>query len=542
MSPQYTEKVMEHFTNPHNVGEIPDADGIGEVGNPVCLVGGTLIQMNNHYQGIEEVQQKERVLTHEGVYSTVEQRSVRDYSGQVVRLKNKLGSVEMTPEHLVLAIKRSDQHKYNYTRYKKKLKAEWHHVSDLQPRDIALYPILKVTRDQEYFDLDFVKKELDFRSFDLPEKVPVDADFLRLAGYYLSEGNAVTTVTKAHICFTFHIDEVEFQQDVVRIVKDKFGLNAQIKPREGAHAAYVIVNSANLARVFEKTFGKGAESKHIPDFMLFLSPEKQVHLLNGLWRGDGYVNLEGKRARAGYATISVQLAGQIKTLLLRQGIIPSMYKEKGSVMENISHSEAYRIHVGDVDSLKKLCSILGVECALTGTSKEHSWISDGFLYTPITSMETLQFAGKVHNFEIAEQHSYVTDAFTVHNCGDLMYIYITVKDDILTDVKFKTFGCGAAIATSSMITDLARGKTLEEGLKISRKDVADSLGGLPPQKMHCSNLAADGLHEAIHDYLRKQGREPPLPPDAKKAHEEEDDHCVVDVDSPIHIEDTVPKQ
>jgi len=90
-------------------------------------------------------------------------------------------------------------------------------------------------------------------------------------------------------------------------------------------------------------------------------------------------------------------------------------------------------------------------------------------------------------------------------CGDLMTIYIKVKDNKLEDVKFKTFGCGAAIATSSMITDLAKGKTLDEAMKISRGDVAENLGGLPPVKMHCSNLAADGLHAAIQDYLKKKG-------------------------------------
>lgn len=88
-------------------------------------------------------------------------------------------------------------------------------------------------------------------------------------------------------------------------------------------------------------------------------------------------------------------------------------------------------------------------------------------------------------------------------CGDLMTIYIKVKDNRLTDIKFKTFGCGSAIATSSMITELAKGKTLEEALKITRANVADSLGGLPPVKMHCSNLAADALHTAIEDYYKK---------------------------------------
>lgn len=89
-------------------------------------------------------------------------------------------------------------------------------------------------------------------------------------------------------------------------------------------------------------------------------------------------------------------------------------------------------------------------------------------------------------------------------CGDLMNIYIKVKDNTLTDIKFKTFGCGAAIATSSMITELAKGKTLDEALKITRGDVAENLDGLPKIKMHCSNLAADGLRAAIKDYLKKK--------------------------------------
>jgi len=94
-------------------------------------------------------------------------------------------------------------------------------------------------------------------------------------------------------------------------------------------------------------------------------------------------------------------------------------------------------------------------------------------------------------------------------CGDLMTIYIKVKDDKITDIKFKTFGCAAAIATSSIITTMAKGMTLEDALKISRNDVAKELGGLPPQKMHCSNLAADALKLAIENYHRKQQGLPP---------------------------------
>ena len=89
-------------------------------------------------------------------------------------------------------------------------------------------------------------------------------------------------------------------------------------------------------------------------------------------------------------------------------------------------------------------------------------------------------------------------------CGDLMEIHIQVEDDRITDIKFKTFGCGSAIATSSMVTEMAKGKTLDEALKITRQDVASELDGLPEQKMHCSNLAADALHKAIEDYRKKQ--------------------------------------
>jgi len=89
-------------------------------------------------------------------------------------------------------------------------------------------------------------------------------------------------------------------------------------------------------------------------------------------------------------------------------------------------------------------------------------------------------------------------------CGDVMQIYIKVEDDVIKDARFKTFGCGASIAVSSMITEMVKGKTLDEALSISKEAVADALGGLPPQKMHCSNLGADALRKAIEDYRSKK--------------------------------------
>lgn len=90
-------------------------------------------------------------------------------------------------------------------------------------------------------------------------------------------------------------------------------------------------------------------------------------------------------------------------------------------------------------------------------------------------------------------------------CGDIMHIEIEVKDDKIADIKFRTFGCAAAIATSSMVTEMVKGKSLEEAEKITNRTVAEALDGLPPVKMHCSNLAADALHEAIKNYRQGEG-------------------------------------
>jgi nitrogen fixation NifU-like protein len=254
-----------------------------------------------------------------------------------------------------------------------------------------------------------------------------------------------------------------------------------------------------LARFFAGLFGTKAESKRLPHWMLELPTEKQRALLCGLWRGDGYIN----QHTAKYVTISRQLAHQVKALLLRQRIIFSFL----TVPRKGIHKESYCIYVKDDQSLSKLGRILGIRVDNPPKKRNHhkSWFDGNYFYLPVRRIETLPYKGVVHNLEVAGSHSFVSDSLCLHNCGDLTWIFIKVKDNRLEDVKFKTFGCGAAIATSSMVTEMAKGKTLEEAMKITRNDVADELGGLPPIKMHCSNLAADGLHLAIEDYLKKKG-------------------------------------
>ena len=108
-------------------------------------------------------------------------------------------------------------------------------------------------------------------------------------------------------------------------------------------------------------------------------------------------------------------------------------------------------------------------------------------------------------------------------CGDVMKMYLKIEQDVIVDVKFKTFGCGAAVATSSMVTEMVKGKTIAEALTITNKAVAEALGGLPPKKMHCSVLAEEALRSALKDYYKKQGKELPF---EDKGHAHEGETCL----------------
>jgi nitrogen fixation NifU-like protein len=108
-------------------------------------------------------------------------------------------------------------------------------------------------------------------------------------------------------------------------------------------------------------------------------------------------------------------------------------------------------------------------------------------------------------------------------CGDVMKMYLKIENEIIVDVKFKTFGCGAAVATSSMVTEMVKGKAIAEALNITNNAVAEALGGLPAKKMHCSVLAAVALRSALKDYYKKQGKVVPFD---DKAHNHDGETCL----------------
>ncbi|MFH1255923.1 MAG: iron-sulfur cluster assembly scaffold protein [Candidatus Diapherotrites archaeon] len=506
----YPKQVMDEFRHPKNLGEIKNADAIGKVGNPTCLLPDTIVHANDHFERIDSLKESDRVLGHNGLYNQVEEKFARAYSGELIKVKNKLGCTFLTPEHEVFAVSVPKRWKFTFTKNKKALSPQWLHAYELKKGDMAVLPVLKEVEDKQFMEVKQERKRFDYRSKKIPEKITVSEEFLRLSGYYLAEGSLKEKITKTYVCFTFNSNEEELVKDVVDITAKIFGLEAKVHTIPQRKTTRVTINNIWVTRLFKSLFGKGAAEKKLPHWMILLPLAKQKSIILGLWRGDGFFNQ--KKPRAGYSTVSHQLALQIKTLLLRQEIVPSIYTEKEKISKDgVKHRKAYRIHVGDRKSVENLAKILDLELKTIKPVLIDSWFSKGMLFIPISGIERINYEGKVHNLKVENAMSYVTESLTVHNCGDLLWVYLKIGKnkkgkEIIKDIKVKTFGCVVAIANSSLLTKMVKGKTIEFAEKLTKQDLLKKLGKVPAIKVHCSVLAVDGLQNALKDYREKKGK------------------------------------
>jgi len=504
----YTEEVMKHFKKPKNMGVIKNPDGLGKVGNIVCLLPDTMIQTNDNIKSIKDIKPNSRVLSHDGKYHRVLKKFKRKYKDSIIKIKSRFGIDYLTPEHEVLSVKIPKTHHFLYMKNKIKLKPAWHHADELERGDVILYPILKEIVDIKNILTGMKKLKFDHNSKPIPKSIAITDEFLRLSGYFVAEGHLKEKITKTFVSFTFGINEESYTDDVIKIIKNVFGLKAKKRIIKNHNTIVVTVNNVFVTRLFKNMFGDKAENKHLPHFMVLLPPEKQKSIILGLWRGDGHISTGRKYKRAGYTTVSYKLSQQVKTLLLRQKIIPSIYTEKEKIVKSVKHKKSYRIHVGNRSSLKRLAEILGIQLNINLEERNDSWCDENYVYVPLTNISKELCNSFVFNLNVENSGTYVSDSLTLHNCGDVMWLYIKVGkskkgDKIIKDIKFQTFGCIVAIAVSSVITTMVKDKTLEEALKIDRNDIIKSLGGLPVPKIHCSLLATDALSEAIYDYYKK---------------------------------------
>jgi nitrogen fixation NifU-like protein len=523
--PIYSKEIIKHFKNPRNVGKIKNPSGVGEAGNLICVLPETPIHLNNEIREIKILKKGQRVFSHDGRYHQINAIFKRRFNGTVFAIKNKFGENFITPDHLVLGIKFPKNWRFSYTKNRQKfVKAPyWCHAIELQKRDMVAYPIIKEVKDIKKISVKIEKFKYDFKSQDIPKILKIDNGFLRLAGYYLAEGGIEDRITSVTLNFAFNLNEKEYARDVFNLVKKIFKLKPRFYEAKKRNTLYVYIPSVAIVRLFKKLFGKGAENKHLPHWMTLLPPKKQKNLILGMWRGDGYFDTKRIWPRAGYSTISYQLAQQLKILLLRQRIIPSIYEEKEKIKNGVKHQKSYRIHIGERSSLEKLADILGIILKINKEKRIHSWIKNGYVFLPIADIRKIQYRGEVYNLGVEKSNSFVSDSISLHNCGDVMKLYLKIgenrkREKIIDDVKFETLGCVVAVANTSLLTTLVKGKKIEEALKIKKEDLIKKLGQpLPLFKIHCSVLAVDALKEAIYDYYLKEKIE--IPADLEKEHQ-----------------------
>ncbi|MDO8647215.1 MAG: iron-sulfur cluster assembly scaffold protein [Candidatus Diapherotrites archaeon] len=522
----YSKIVKKHFFNPKNFLKSTQElqklkpNGYGIVGSPACLVSGSKIHTNPDFKNIESLEKGTKVLSHDGKYNEIIQTFERDYSGDLITIQNQFGTVSLTPEHLVYAMKKPAGHKFNYAEGKKKLYPAWYCAEQLERKDIFLYPIPKEVKNIGFLEISQEKAKWDFKSKQVPEKVKITPELLELFGIYIAEGHS----RRSEIGFTLSIKEGAIAEMINKNAKSIFGISAKIKERKEQNRLDITVGNVFLSKFFAKLFGKGAENKQVPNELILLEPELQKSLIKGVWQGDGCINLKRKHPRAGYSTISYKLAHQLKLLLLRQKIGCSIYTELEKTRKGVNHKKSYRLHVGDLESVGKLAKILGIDFDRKSIKRRtaiFAWFDNNYYYAAIKKVTKSQFNGKVYNAEIANAHSYITENLTAHNCGDKMDLWIKVdpKTERIKECKWKTFGCASAIASTSMLSTMVSekgGMKIEKALKITPQDIMKRLGGLPARKVHCSVLGDKALRAAINDYYRNTKQFDKVVDDGKK--------------------------
>lgn len=481
---QYSQKVLEHFSSPHNVGEIPDADGIGNVGNPICgdvmrlyikVQDGKIVDAKfktfgclpayekvvvskGGWQQISTLDKFDSVINSKGEQTFVAETYVRDYEGkliQIIPFVSPFNSFSVTAEHPILSIKREWVNRARHYGPK----CDW----------------LCVERDNLFSTKpNFIKasqlSEGDYLIFNVNNKIKdnklFSKDIMQLLGYYLSEG--YISAQGSVVSFAFNKKEKKLIKNIKVLLKRIIGKRPKIRIRDNVAEVYVC--SRRLVRFLIQHCKKIARYKSLSEDILLLPFSKQWEMVKTYLDGDGNIYRRRPFNSQTYRiiTTSESIAIQIQEILARGGIFASLRQR---FIRN-----CYINNRRLKDSTQYIISFK--------LKRGHKFVhyNNKYFLVPIRKIIRKDFRGPVYNFQVSnEPNSYLVKGFAVHNCG-------------------------AAIATSSMVTDLVKGKSIDEALQISNKAVAEALGGLPKIKMHCSVLAEEALRAAIKDYRKKQNK------------------------------------
>jgi NifU-like protein involved in Fe-S cluster formation len=476
----YSEKVLEHVRHPRNLGEIKNADAVATVGNRRCgdvmrlylkvknnriadikfqtlgclPYNEEIVIPSGHWMAIGSLQEKMEVLNGEKESSIIIKKFKKDYNGKlltIIPFVSPFNAFTVTPNHPIFTIKRDSLKKTRKSSHKcDLLRVDEREFTDKSPE----YVQAKALKIGDYLIFPFKKEKKD-------KKIFTD-NLMKLLGYYLAEGY----ITAGSVVnFSFNRNERKYIDEVSSLVFEITGKKTSERTRE--NVTEIRFCSKKWADFFYLHCCRLARKKNLSKLILQLPFKKQWIMVRTFLAGDGDVykrrpnNSETYRA----ITASKLLAIQIQEILARGGIFASIRK----IFKTNCFIDGRRLK----DSIQYLISFK--------LKRNHKFVHENEKYflVPIREIRNRNFSGKVYNFQVAfEPNSYLVRGFAVHNCG-------------------------AAIATSSIITTMVKGKPLSEAEKITDQAIVTALGGLPPAKLHCSLLATDALKKAIANYRKR---------------------------------------
>ncbi len=404
-----------------------------------CLLPETNLHLKEGVKPIQDVIVGDFVYTHKGRIKKVKDVLKRTYRGRVYTIKPSYFRIGLTttPEHPYLAIP-NDRYKGRSTYYGEQLKREyfqneiskWIPAKELKIGDILLFPRFRKIKDKKLLDLIGItgRKQIKVKGNKiapigskitwLPRRITINKELCRLIGYYLAEGY---TNNRDAITFCFSGHEKEYISDLKFLMQRIFGIKpSRISSKRGVDGVEIIYFSKVLYRIFNQLFYdssvKRAYSKALPPWALELSLRKQVEIFRGWWRGDSGL------------TVSRTLMNQMKTILLRLGIIPSIHIDtKGQYAKRGKHFIGKRKISArhDLFSFSNLSFFEDKFSLLKEkefkkwnykTIKRNGWIDKNYVYLPIRNIEKTNYRGEVFNLEIEKDNSYVSEFATIHNC------------------------------------------------------------------------------------------------------------------------------
>jgi ATP-dependent DNA helicase len=376
-----------------------------------CVTPDTLVTTNPSVTPIGNVQVGDRVLTHTGQYRKVRSVLSRKYSGKLYSIK-PLGAphpLQVTADHPLLVALRPSVKKGRLE--KKPGQLVWKTPTQLKQGDYLIMPIAKEIRDIDFYEQEVVLGQPSTGKRILRKlKLEAGPDLFRLIGYYLAEGH----VTRRTVGFTFGSDENEYIGDTAQLLENLFNVPSK---RSDIHNSTQVLLHSVVALQFFESFGRGAENKKIPDWVMFAAPEKQRELVKGAWRGDGYFHQPTKGNKATffeYVTISRALAFQLQQVLFRLGIIGQVF-----FTQHKDRKPAYVVTVRG-RFVGAMAALMGLKFKDTRTKSFSRFEMDNnYVYTPIQKIAVSDVIDQsVVNLSVDGDESYVAGNVTAHNCTD----------------------------------------------------------------------------------------------------------------------------